>query len=508
MAIQLKKAGFHDFTVFEAADDIGGTWRDNTYPGCACDVASVLYCYSFEPYPFKEYYSGQKEINQYLHLCADKHNLQPHLQLSTRVTGATLDEASGTWTLTTSSGRQHTVRVLVLAVGGLIIPSLPAIPGLDSFPGAVFHTARWDHSVELQGKRVAVVGTGASAIQVIPNIQPTAGKLAVFQRTPAWVLPLATRRPKWLKVAASSSRWYNWLQRQRMFWTLELLLGTTLINNRKFFIRQVEKLCRAHIRQQVKDPSVQEALTPQYSLGCKRILGSDTYYPALCADNVQLITSGVREVKGNTIIAEDGSTVEADVIVFATGFDLSAVYHGLAIKGRAGADFDQQLTEEREEYLGLAAHNFPNLFTINGLNTGLGHNSLIFMTECAVNFIVKVVKNMQANKLRLVEVKQAAQHSFTEEVQQRLKGSVWLSGGCKSWYQSKDGENSVVLWPGLCVEYWWRTLWPRTADWQVETFDSSERQQKQRGNSPRAPTAVVLPTPLTHPGTSSKAKEH
>ncbi|KAF6256910.1 monooxygenase protein [Scenedesmus sp. NREL 46B-D3] len=475
MGIQLKKAGFEDFTIFEAADAVGGTWRDNTYPGCACDIPSVLYCYSFEPHPFSRHYSGQPEILSYQRHCVDKYGLAPHIRLSTRVTAAAFDPGSGTWRLTTSSGGAAAARVLVLAQGGLVVPAAPALPGMGSFPGAAFHSARWDHSVDLRGKRVAIVGTGASAIQIIPSIQPLVQRLTVFQRTPPWVLPRGASFPGWAVEATAASAWYNRLQRCRWFGRLELLLGLSLTRNKQRFLAQVEKLGQGHLKQQVPDPRLRAQLTPSYSLGCKRILASDVYYPALCQPNVQVVTSAVKEVRGSRIIAEDGSEAEVDVIIYATGFDLTALHHDIDVRGTAADGLAQHLGDKPAAFLGMAVAGFPNLFLINGPNTGLGHNSMIYMAECGVAAIVRLLRVMQRKRLRWLEVTAAAQARFNADVQRRLRGSVWLSGGCGSWYINKDGEGSSVLWPGLCLEYWWRTCFsgPKACNWNTAQLDAS-----------------------------------
>uniref|UniRef100_A0A383W441 Flavin-containing monooxygenase n=1 Tax=Tetradesmus obliquus TaxID=3088 RepID=A0A383W441_TETOB len=489
MAIQLKRAGIQDFTIFEAADAVGGTWRDNTFPGCACDIPSVLYCFSFEPYPFTRHYSGQPEILRYQQHCVTKYGLAPHIRLSTRVTAAAFDAGSGTWAVTTAAGDTVTARVLVLARGGLAVPSVPSFPGMDTFPGAAFHTARWDHSVELTDKRVAVVGTGASAIQIVPAIQPHVASLTLFQRTPPWVMPRKARLPGWAAPAEGCSSWYNKVQRRRWFLGMELLLGGALTRNKQGILKRVEKVGLAHLQEQVPDHQLRAALAPSYSVGCKRILASDEYYPALCQPNVQVVTSAVKEVHGIVIIAEDGTEAEVDVIIYATGFDLTATHHGIDITApAAGAgvaaaaagshaqqtlNFADVMGDKPRAFYGLGVAGFPNLFMINGPNTGLGHNSMIYMAECGVKFIVKLLRRMRRQRLKSIQVTAAAQQQFNKELQARLRSSVWLAGGCGSWYVDRDGEGSSVLWPGLCLEYWWRTCvaGPRAGDWAGAKLD-------------------------------------
>jgi cation diffusion facilitator CzcD-associated flavoprotein CzcO len=455
MAILLKKAGFHDFTVLEKAGDVGGTWRENTYPGAACDVPSLLYSFSFEPNPgWSRSFSPQREILEYLRATARKYGIMPHIQLHAEVDGAVFDEATGTWTVHTKDGVSRRARALVLGNGALHLPSLPSLPGRESFAGESFHSARWDHGHDLAGKRVAVIGTGASTIQIVPAIAPVAGKLQVFQRTPPWIVPRMDR-PFTAEEQATFAR-APWIQRARraaIYWQYEArVLGFTVD---KRLLKLAETLAKKHLRSQIKDPALRAALTPSYSMGCKRILLSDDYYPALTRPNVDLVTTSITGIEPGGVRTSDGALHEADVIVYGTGFNVADYLTPIQLTGVGGRDLATTWRSSPEAYLGITVAGFPNLYLLMGPNTGLGHNSMIFMIEAQARYALQCIQALRDRRLISLDVRADTQSSFNTELQARFANTVWQTG-CKSWYLTETGRNAS-LWPGATWDYWRRT---------------------------------------------------
>jgi cation diffusion facilitator CzcD-associated flavoprotein CzcO len=454
-AIKLKAAGIEDFLIFEKDSGVGGTWWANTYPGCACDVQSHLYSYSFEPNPnWSHMFGRQREIREYLEHCVQKYALEPHLRLSTRVRTAEWQDDAGVWRVRTADGRTFTAPVLIGAIGGLSRPALPEIEGMDRFAGPAFHSARWDHTVDLAGKRVAVIGTGASAIQIVPAIADTAGELYLFQRTPPWVIPRPDRRVSGVeKRAFTRFSVLQTLWRWLLYWRLESR-GTAFV----VFPRMnalVEWLGRWNIRRGIKDPGLRMAVTPEFPAGCKRVLLSDDYYPTLARDDVHVVTRGIREITAAGIVTSDGAETPVDVIVWCTGFRATdPVPHGMFI-GRGGLDLTRRWHDGLEAYLGMTVSGFPNLFLLNGPNTGLGHNSVVFMLEAQMRYVMDAVLRMRNDGIRALEVRRDVEQTFNARLQERLADTVWASG-CRSWYLDANGRNTT-LWPGYTVEYWWRT---------------------------------------------------
>lgn len=485
-AIQLMQHGFEDLVVLDRGDDVGGTWRDNTYPGAACDVPSHVYSFSFAPNPnWSRSFSPQAEIHAYLRKTALEWGVLPKLRLSRTVTDATWDPAALRWIVTTGNGETYRARVLIAAAGPLSEPTIPDIPGLDTFPGAIFHSATWDHDHDLAGRRVAVVGTGASAIQFTPHVAREAAYTTVFQRTPAWIVPRADRdlttAEKWLfrnipatqKLARTGDYWL------RESYVLGLALDTRVL-------KVAEQAALRHLRVQVSDPDLRAALTPDYRLGCKRVLISNDFYPALMRDDVDLVASGVGEVRGNTVIGADGSNsapgahhpgTEVDTIIFGTGFEVTRPPIAERIHDGEGRSLATAWEDGMRAYLGAQAVGFPNLFFLVGPNTGLGHNSIIFMAEAQIRYIVSAMQEMSAAGVEAVDVRPEVEAAWDERVQQQLEGTVWTSGGCASWYLDPSGRNS--------------TLWPRFT-WQFRRrtarFDLDEQQVV-------APTARPVPAP-------------
>jgi cation diffusion facilitator CzcD-associated flavoprotein CzcO len=455
MGIRLKQAGIDDFTILEQASGVGGTWRDNHYPGAACDVESHLYSFSFEKNPaWSRTFARQSEILAYLEHCADKYGIRPHIRFGTAVTGASFDEASGLWSLGTSRGETLQARVVVSGTGGLSRPSLPDIPGLASFAGKTFHSARWDDAYPLEGKTVGVIGTGASAVQIVPAIAPRVGKMHVFQRTPPWILPKADRAfSEREKERFRRQPWRMSLQRSALYWRRELTGLGFVVEPR--LLGLLEPLVLRYLARQVRDPVLRKKLTPDYHLGCKRILPTNEYYPALQRPSVELVTEGIEAIRPGGVLTRDGRERPLDLLILATGFEAAEAVAPFGITGRGGRDLNQAWCDGAEAYLGATVAGFPNLFLLVGPNTGLGHTSMVVMIEAQIAYALSAIQTMRARRLDLVDVLPEAQSRYNAEIHRRLGNTVWASG-CKSWYQTRSGKNTT-LWPGLTVEFVRRT---------------------------------------------------
>ena len=454
MAIRLKQRGEKDFMIIEKASDIGGTWRDNTYPGCACDIPSHLYSFSFALNPrWSRAYSSQREIQSYLRHCARQFGILPHIQWNSELLDATWNEGDQRWHITTTRG-QLIANILILGNGPLSEPSLPRIPGIESFEGVLFHSAQWNHDYDLTGKRVAVIGTGASSVQFIPHIQPLVAHLTLFQRTPPWIIPRRDHEiPRWQRTLFYLLPITQRFVRTRIYWRQELTaLGFVY---RPRMMESAMQLARRHLTRQVPDPVLRERLAPQYVMGCKRILLSDDFYPALTQPNVEVVTDRIREVRGNSIVTVDGNTYEVDTIISATGFHVTDAQLPQCIYGRGGLSLAESWQSGSHAYLGTAVAGFPNLFLLIGPNTGLGHNSMVFMIESQISYILDCLRKMEQQHLQAVEIQPAIQEEFNTEMQQRMQGTVWTSG-CASWYLDANGHNTT-LWPGFTFEFRHRT---------------------------------------------------
>ncbi|MFI5095493.1 MAG: flavin-containing monooxygenase [Candidatus Acidiferrales bacterium] len=465
MAIKLREAGMNSFLLIEKSDDIGGTWYDNRYPGCACDIPSHLYSFSFDPYPdWSRMYPGQQEIHDYMKRCVERYKLAAHIRVNTRFHEAIWDETEGAWHITAAEGMHIRARVLVSGVGGLHVPQYPKLQGVESFAGPKFHSSTWDYGVNLQGKNVAVVGTGASSIQFVPQIAPRVGKLYLFQRTPPWIVPrLDFAIPEKWKRRFRRFPISMWAFRQYIFWRQEFrVLG--FLGNR--FVRgKATEIATRHLNRAIKDPRLRAALTPNYELGCKRVLVSDDFYPTLTRPNVELVSDGIREVCAHSIVTSDGIERAIDALIFGTGFRATEPLIGTRIVGRAGVEIHDAWRERMNAHYGITVSGFPNFFVLLGPNTGLGHNSIILMTEAQVRYVMSCLKLMKRKRKKVIEVREETQKQFVEVVHHRLQGTVWQSGGCKSWYQdARTGENTT-LWPGSVVEYIRRTRSASPADY-------------------------------------------
>jgi cation diffusion facilitator CzcD-associated flavoprotein CzcO len=466
MAMELRSADIDDFVVLERAHDLGGTWRDNTYPGCACDIPSVLYSWSKEQNPrWTSAFAGQAEIWEYMRGVVSRHDLDQHLRYEHEVLSLRWVEDEGCWEIETSQG-DFTADLVISAAGALADPSIPALPGLESFRGTVFHSARWDHDHDLRGRRVAVVGTGASAIQFVPEIQPHVGQLTVFQRTPPWVMPRGN--------PAIPARWRRRFERhprllaaaRRVVFSLQEMLHVGFTHPR--LMKLLERQARRHLEEQVPDPALRAKLTPDYRLGCKRILGSDTWYPALCADNVEVVTAGIDSVTPEGI--RDGAGVEhpVDTIIFGTGFRVTDPPISHRVHGPDGRTLAEAWQRSPKTHLGLAAAGFPNLFFLLGPNTGLGHNSVLLMIEAQVDYLLRLLAWRRRAGVRAVEPRAEAQAAFVAEVERGTRGSVWTAGGCLSWYLDATGRNST-LWPGSVRAYQRRLSGFDAGDYRVRS---------------------------------------
>ncbi|HKR48601.1 MAG TPA: NAD(P)/FAD-dependent oxidoreductase, partial [Pseudonocardiaceae bacterium] len=408
MAIQLKLHGIADFVVLERADDVGGAWRDNTYPGCGCDVPSTLYSFSFATNPnWTASFSPQREIHHYLRDCVRRFGLDSHLRLRHEALSARWDEDCAYWSIETSRGR-FTTTVLVSATGQLSEPALPALPGLDRFTGTALHTSRWDHSLDLTGARVAVIGTGASAVQLIPAIADQVAALHVFQRTPAWVLPQHNRvRGRLEHRAMRTFPWLHRAVRTALYWGRECaLIGFT----HPRIMRAVGVLARLHLRRQVPEAALRAALTPAYTMGCKRVVRSSTFYPTLRREHVELVTDEIREVRERSVILADGTERRLDILVFGTGFRAAEMPMARLIRGRSGrllaADWQDR---GAQAYLGTTVTGFPNLFLLAGPNSALAHNSVLLGIEAQVGYVLDALRVMRSHQLAVVEVQPHAQ---------------------------------------------------------------------------------------------------
>ncbi|MEU2516724.1 flavin-containing monooxygenase [Streptomyces syringium] len=451
-AVRLRREGITDFVVLERADSLGGTWRDNTYPGCACDVPSHLYSFSFAPNPeWPRAFSGQPHIRAYLERVADIFGLRPHLRFNAEVRSLRWDADELRWEIDSAAG-PLTADVVVSATGPLSDPKIPDVPGLGTFPGKVFHSSRWDHGYDLRGKRVAVIGTGASAAQIVPAVQPDVERLTLFQRTPPWVLPRFDRRitaaERWLHTRVPATR----AIRRGLLWSVRELQVSAFTKRTKE-LGLVESVAKAHLRRAVKDPALRAKLTPDYRLGCKRILLSSDYYPALAQPNVDLVASGLAEVRGSTLVAADGTQTEADAIVFGTGFHVTDMPIAERVTGADGITLAESWKDGMKSLRGTSAAGFPNFLTLIGPNTGLGNNSLILVIEAQLNYLADYLRQLDTLGGRAaLDARPSAVNAWSRMIGARMERTVWNSGGCDSWYLDAHGHNTT-LWPGTTAEF-------------------------------------------------------
>jgi cation diffusion facilitator CzcD-associated flavoprotein CzcO len=455
MSIRLLEDGIDDFVVLERGDEVGGTWRDNTYPGCQCDIPSVLYSFSFAPNPdWSRFYPLQSEIRDYLRRCAAEFGVMPHIRFGRGLESAAWDEDAGLWRLETTEGRMS-AEVMIGGMGGLSNPSVPELPGLESFEGTTFHSANWDHDHDLGGERVAVIGTGASAIQFVPRIQPRVERLHVFQRTPSWVMPDPDRaftdaeRRLFRRLPATQRA-----LRAGVYMVQEATVLGTIVDRRLSL--GLQAIARRHLNHQVEDPDLRARLTPDYTIGCKRITMSDSFYPALTQPNAELVTDPIREVRAHSIVTTDGAERPVDTIIFGTGFRVHDNPGFSRVSGRGGRTLADAWQGSPRAYLGTTIAGFPNLFLLVGPNSAGGYNSIIFTSEAHINYAIAALREMDRRGVATVEVRRDVYDEFARETDRRLRESVWNAGGCASWYLDANGRNGV-WWPGFTLRLWQRT---------------------------------------------------
>ncbi len=463
-AIELIRAGVRDIVILEKGDDIGGVWRENTYPGAGCDIPSPYYSFSFEPNPlWPMRFSLRADIQDYMRRVADKYGITPLIRFNTEVTTAAFDEDRRLWRVETSTGAVYQASVFIPAVGQLSRPSLPAIPGRDSFAGTSFHSAQWDHDYDLAGKRVAVIGTGASAIQFVPRIQPKVAHLTVFQRSAPYIVP---------KPDQVYRRWQQNLYRrvpasqlaERAFvWGL-CEFATVGLKGNTAITKIVDWTARAMRARQIKDPGLRAKLTPDYPAGCKRVLFASNYYPALAASNVDVETGAITEITRSGVRTADGVEHEVDAIIYGTGFTTTEFLGPMKVQGLAGRDLREAWSSGARAYLGMTVPGFPNMFLVYGPNTNLGCGSIIYMLERQARYIRQAVQHLAATRSSYVDVRQDVADRFDTEVQHRLARSVWSM--CGSWYRDTRGR-IATNWPGLVSEYHRRTKVLEVNDFRV-----------------------------------------
>ncbi|MBI4951879.1 MAG: NAD(P)/FAD-dependent oxidoreductase [Myxococcales bacterium] len=466
MAVALRRAGVHDFAIFEKARELGGTWRDNAYPGAACDIPSHLYSFSFAPKPdWSHKYAPHDEILAYLHEVARHHGLAAHIELGRELVRARFDEPRRRWELECQDGHRASARFVVAACGQLGRPAYPSIPGLDTFTGRAFHTARWDRHFDPRGQRVAVIGTGASAIQVVPALAQTAASLAVFQRSAPYVVPRHDRaygpaeRALYERLPAAQKLSRAWVYASHEWRALGFMRPSGPLQ------RFGRWLWRRHLEAEVRDLELRHKLTPDYPMGCKRVLISSDYYPALALPHVELVTEPIVSVAGADVVTADGRRRPCDALVYGTGFQATDFLGPIAVTGSAGRQLTEAWRAGAQAYLGMAVSGFPNLFLLYGPNTNLGHSSIVFMLESQVRYVMGCLALARRTGARALDVRPAVQARFHADLQARLRRSVW-GAGCTSWYKTSDGVQTNN-WPGFTFDYRFRTRRPDPADFRM-----------------------------------------
>ena len=466
MAIRLRQEGFEDFTVFERGDSVGGVWRANTYPGAACDVPSHLYSFSFaHGHEWTRRYAPREDIMRYLEHRTDEFGIRPHLRLGTEVAEAEFDQGDGRWAVTTEAGDSQRFDFLVAACGQLSRRSIPDLPGIDDFQGPAFHSAEWDHDVDLAGKRVAVVGSGASAIQFVPAIAPEAEHVTIYQRSAPWILPKMDRAyPEWerrlfrrfpARVAASRLGIFAFLESATYAFTGKPWVGQPM--------RAAADRYRA---KELRDPELREIATPDYEMGCKRVLFTSEWYPTLRRPDVDLVGGGVERVTATGVVDAQGVEREADAIVYGTGFHSLDFITPMAVHGLGGQELNEQWDGRAEAYLGTTVSGFPNMFLLYGPNTNHGSGSVPYTLECQIRYAIDGIRRVRDGGFRYIDVRPEAQARWRAEMEERSRDTVWLSGGCSNWYVTADGINTNN-WPGPWLEFRRRTHRLNPGDYRV-----------------------------------------
>ena len=466
MGAKLVEQGECDLEIFERGDTVGGVWRANTYPGAACDVQSHLYSFTFAPgHEWSRRYAPQPEILSYLERCTDRFGLRPHIRLNTTVEAASFDEASGRWTLTTDVGEERSFDVLVTACGQLKDPAIPRIEGVGDFAGPAFHSAEWDHDVDLAGKRVAVLGTGASAIQFVPEVAKVASQTTIYQRSAPWILPKADRAyPEWerrlfrrfpLRVAAA-----------RLGFAAFYEFGTYAFTGTEWAMRPLQKVADRTREKGLPDPDIRAKATPDYAVGCKRVMVSNDWYPTLMRPDVELVAGEVQRITSNSVIGPDGVGRDADVIIYGTGFRSHDFVAPMDISGLGGRDLNELWAERPEAYLGTTVSGFPNMFVLYGPNTNHGSGSVPYTLECQFRYVLDAIRRLRDGGFRYLDLRPETQAEWRREMEERSRGTAWVAGGCTNWYLNGEGVNTNN-WPGPWIEFRRRTHRINPGDYRV-----------------------------------------
>jgi cation diffusion facilitator CzcD-associated flavoprotein CzcO len=498
MGMKLQQAGLGSFVILEKADEVGGTWRENTYPGCACDVQSHLYSYSFEGNPsWSHKFAPWHEILDYMLRVTEKHGLRSHIRFGHKVDRAVFDEKEGLWRIHSEHGATITARAFILGTGPLHVPLIPQIPGLETFRGKTFHSAQWAHDYDLRGKRVASIGTGASAIQYLPEIAPEVAQLYVFQRSAPWVLPKPDRA--YTELERLLFRLSPRLRKLHRGWLYVRNEARVLPIMNPPLARMLERGAKLYLRNTIEDPALVEKLTPDYTIGCKRVLLSNNYYQVFNRSNVELVTDTLTEIRESSVVSSDGVERPVDAIIFGTGFhaDPRDYLGALTIQGLGGQSLLTRWANGAEAHLGISVTGFPNMFELVGPNAGLGHNSLLYMIESQVRYIIECLKLLEEKNAKYMDVRPEVLARFNQELERRLEDTVWASG-CKSWYTQEDGKN-IALWPGFSFRYRARTrhvnpehyLWTPREEQHTVAEDAMSETEIQTEIDIAAPPSVV-----------------
>ncbi|WP_433645792.1 flavin-containing monooxygenase [Leucobacter sp. W1038] len=452
MAIKLKQEGESSFVLIERESSFGGSWRDNTYPGAACDIQSHLYSYSFMPNPnWSRVYAPQPEILGYMADCVERGGITNHLRFNTALERATWNEEEKLWVVQTSQG-DYLAEILIAASGHLSDPKFPNIPGIHDFTGTTFHSARWNHDVDLEGKRVGVLGTGASAIQIVPEVAKISGNLTVFQRSAPYVVPRMDR-----EYSAAEQRMFERMPelmqevRQELFWANEARFPQR--KGIETFINRVRNLALDHLSAQVENRELREKLTPDYELGCKRLLISNVYYPTFLRENVALETTGIDRIEGSDVVLVDGTRTELDVLIVSTGFEASDLPISHLLYGVDGELLADRWASGGQAYACSTVNGFPNLFIMNGPNSGLGAGSIIFVIECQIEYILGALRELTERGASRIEVSREAEEEFVAMVEAKASDTVWTQGGCKSWYVDPRNGRLTTIWPDFMTHF-------------------------------------------------------
>ena len=456
MGIRLRQEGIEDFEIFERGETVGGVWRANTYPGAACDVPSHLYSFSFAPgYNWSRRYAPQAEILDYMEEITDRFGMRSHLRLGAEVEAAAFDEASGRWTITLAGGESREFDVLVTACGQLTRPQVPRVAGIEDFEGDVFHSAEWDHSVGLAGRKVAVIGTGASAIQFVPEVAKEAAQVTIYQRSAPWILPKTDREyPAWerrvferfpARVAAARAGFFAFFE-----------AGTYGFTGTSWVLQPLRKVADAYRNSELGDPELRARATPDYEIGCKRVLFTSDWYSTLREPHVELLNGAVQKATATGVVGADNVERDADVIIWGTGFDASRFVSPMEVRGAAGETLDEVWGDSPEAFLGTTVSGFPNLFLMYGPNTNHGSGSVPYTLECQFSYVIDAIRRMREGGLRWIDLKPEVQARWRQEIDRRSRETVWTTGGCTSWYTNDAGRNTNN-WVGPWLEFRRRT---------------------------------------------------